>query len=172
MMYRAVGMVRNIRGGTNEDNTQCTPALIPIHEVFSATRNDHIQSTVAQQIVLRARLSRTNDITGHVGKEYVPMYVRNTLFEKNGTSEGGDQTYENMGKDSRYSGQLGRTMQALEPSKSEQKHLRKKMMQSTYGSSHSNSSKEKKAKNLPNVKPSAANGLSTHPAPTKKKGKW
>jgi hypothetical protein len=124
-------MVRNIRLGTNEDNSQCTPALIPIHEVFSAARDDHIKSKVAEQIVLRARLSRTDGITGHIGKEYVPMYVRNTLFESNGTSEGGDQTYANMGKDSRYSGQLGRTMQALEPSKEDRKLLLKKTMLST-----------------------------------------
>ena len=129
MFFSAVGMQKNIRMGTNEDNSQCSPSLIPIHEVFSAARDDHIQSRVGEQIVLRARLSRTDPVTGYIGREYVPMYVRNTLFETNGTSDGGDQTFENMSKDSRYSAQVGRTMQTLEPSKHEQKNLSKKYKQ-------------------------------------------
>jgi hypothetical protein len=149
--FSAVGMERNIRLGTNEDNSQCTPSLIPIHEVFSAARDDNVKSRVADQIILRARLSRTDGITGHIGKEYVPMYVRNTLFENNGTSDGGDQTYENMGKDSRYSGQLGRTMQALEPSKHEQKHLANKLKQSSRKRVTQGEAGESKSKSFPSV---------------------
>lgn len=158
----AVGMKKNVRSGTNEDNTQCTPSLIPMHEVFSAARDDHIQSQVAEQIVLRARLSRTDSVTGYIGREYVPMYVRNTLFEVNGTSDGGDQTFENMGKDSRYSGQMGRTMQSLEPSKHEQKNLKKKFKQSNQLARGVETVQASDKKSLPNVK-------STTPAPLAEK---
>ena len=52
---------------------------------------------------------------GYVPKSYVPLYVRTTLFETNGTNPGGDQTYATMAKDRRYSAQLGRAMASLEP---------------------------------------------------------
>jgi hypothetical protein len=51
---------------------------------------------------------------GYVPKSYVPLYVRTTLFETNGTSASGDQTYAAMAKDRRYSAQLGRAMATLE----------------------------------------------------------
>ena len=143
-------MHRNIRTGSNEDNSQRAPSLIPIHEVFSGARDDHIKSKVADEAVLRARLSRTNGITGYIGKEYVPMYVRNTLFEKNGCSEGGDQTFDKMCLDSRYSAQVGRSMQSLEPSKDEQKNLQKKFQRSVRMSESGNTS------NLPNLHRSAS----------------
>lgn len=54
-------------------------------------------------------------VSGYVPKSYVPLYVRTTLFESNGTSESGDQTYAAMAKDRRYSAQLGRAMASLEP---------------------------------------------------------
>lgn len=139
--YIAVGMERNIRHGSNEDNSQCTPSLIPIHSVFSATRNDYIKSKVADEIVLRARLSRTDGVTGHISREYVPMYVRNTLFEENGCTEGGDQTYKNMGKDSRYSAQLGRAMQSIEPSRKQKNALKKKLKLSTMMKPYQDSTK-------------------------------
>ncbi len=129
-------MRRNIRHGSNTDNSQMAPSLIPIHEVFSAARDDKISSHVADEIVLRARLSRTNDVTGYIGRQYVPLYARNTLFEDNGCTEAGDQTYENMGKDSRYSAQIGRTMQSLEPSKEVKTKIAKKLK---YGSSSASS---------------------------------
>lgn len=174
-------MERNIRAGTNEDNSQMSPSLIPMHEVFSASRDDHIQSRVGEQIVLRARLSRTDGVTGYIGREYVPMYVRNTLFETNGTTEGGDQTLENMSKDSRYSAQMGRTMQSLEPSKHEQKHLSKKFKQSTQLvqslDSHKEKEKEKEKKksssykNLPTVQPNSTKAGAVTVAAGKKTAK-
>jgi hypothetical protein len=57
--------------------------------------------------------------------KYVPLYVRSTLFETNGTSPGGDQTYASMAKDRTYSYQLGRSMAALAPLKQKKVRVQK-----------------------------------------------
>jgi hypothetical protein len=54
-------------------------------------------------------------LLGYIPQKYVPLYVRTTLMESNGTSPGGDQTYDTMAKDRRYSNLLGRAMASLEP---------------------------------------------------------
>lgn len=52
---------------------------------------------------------------GYTPQTMVPLYVRNTLFEKNGTTPGGDQTQETMAKDRRYSHYIGRPLNRFEP---------------------------------------------------------
>lgn len=45
----------------------------------------------------------------------LPLYVRNTLLEKNGTTPGGDQPFEVMAADRRYSHYIGRPLNRFEP---------------------------------------------------------
>ena len=46
----------------------------------------------------------------------IPLYVRNTLMEKNGTTPGGDQAYmEAMSADRRYTHYMGRPLNRFEP---------------------------------------------------------
>ena len=45
----------------------------------------------------------------------IPLYVRNTLLEKNGTTPGGDQTYDTMSTDRRYTHYMGRPLNRFEP---------------------------------------------------------
>jgi hypothetical protein len=40
----------------------------------------------------------------------VPLFVRQTLVESNGTSAGGDQTQAQMARDRRYTGTMGRPL--------------------------------------------------------------
>jgi hypothetical protein len=47
----------------------------------------------------------------------LPLYVRNTLIEKNGTTPGGDQSAITMAVDRRYSHYLGRPLNRFEPDK-------------------------------------------------------
>ena len=47
----------------------------------------------------------------------MPLYVRNTLIEVNGTSPNGDQTQEVLSKDRRYSHYHGRPLMRFEPGK-------------------------------------------------------
>jgi hypothetical protein len=45
----------------------------------------------------------------------LPLYVRNTLIETNGTTPGGDQSYDMMATDRRYSHYIGRALNRFEP---------------------------------------------------------
>jgi hypothetical protein len=95
----------------------CAPALIPFHEVLAnrLPPEEIPKSHAGQQAIIEARRRDANPITGSLTPKYVPLYVRSTLFETNGTTPGGDQTYARMSHDRRYSHQLGRTMASLEP---------------------------------------------------------
>lgn len=112
-----MGLQRNIRQGNSEDLSTCAPALIPFHEVLAnrLPPEEIPKSYAGQQAVVEARRRDANPITGRLRPKYVPLYVRSTLFEVNGTTPGGDQTYARMSHDRRYSHQLGRTMASLEP---------------------------------------------------------
>ncbi len=44
----------------------------------------------------------------------VPLYVRSTLVEANGTSPGGDQTFDMMATDRRYTHYMGRVLNRFE----------------------------------------------------------
>lgn len=51
---------------------------------------------------------------GYMPRSMLPLYVRNTLIEKNGTSKGGDQTYDMMSTDRRYTHYMGRPLNRFE----------------------------------------------------------
>jgi hypothetical protein len=53
---------------------------------------------------------------GYTPQKMIPLYVRNTLMEKNGTTPGGDQAYmDAMSADRRYTHYLGRPLNRFEP---------------------------------------------------------
>lgn len=54
-------------------------------------------------------------VAGYTPQCMVPLYARNTLIEKNGTSAGGDQNYDVMATDRRYSHYVGRPLNRFEP---------------------------------------------------------
>jgi hypothetical protein len=51
---------------------------------------------------------------GHQERKLLPLYVRNTLIEVNGTSANGDQSQEVLSKDRRYSHYHGRPLVRFE----------------------------------------------------------
>jgi hypothetical protein len=52
---------------------------------------------------------------GYASQSLVPLYVRNTLMEKEGTSQHGDPTQEELSKDRRYSHYIGRPLIRFNP---------------------------------------------------------
>ena len=125
-------MQRHIRSGNSNDVTSLAPVLIPLHAVLDEKNSDEIpKSHTASQMLHKINLSRIDPISGDFYSElfvpviyalvgysshkYVPLYVRSTLMEPNGTSPGGDQMYETLAKDRRYSPHIGRSLAALEP---------------------------------------------------------
>jgi hypothetical protein len=52
---------------------------------------------------------------GYIPQSMLPLYVRNTLIETNGTTPGGDQSYDMMATDRRYSHYIGRALNRFEP---------------------------------------------------------
>lgn len=61
--------------------------------------------------------------TGYTPQLAVPLYVRNTLEEKEGTSLHGDPTKEELAQDRRYSHYLGRPLVRFNPSVTLPEHL-------------------------------------------------
>jgi hypothetical protein len=55
---------------------------------------------------------------GYTPKAMLPLYVRNTLREANGTTAAGDQTQDVMDKDKRYTHYMGRPLNRFEPGRS------------------------------------------------------
>lgn len=53
--------------------------------------------------------------SGHTSHEMLPLYVRNTLLEKNGTTPGGDQPAAVMALDRRYTHLMGRPLNRFDP---------------------------------------------------------
>jgi hypothetical protein len=56
-------------------------------------------------------------LAGYTPQRLIPLYVRNTLLEKNGTTPGGDQCQTVMAVDRRYSHYIGRPLNRFEPGK-------------------------------------------------------
>lgn len=74
-----------------------------------------MKSHVAEDIVFNIRNDMVLSSLGYVPKKLVPLYVRNTLLEKNGTTPGGDQTQAIMSQDARYTHTFGRPLNRFEP---------------------------------------------------------
>lgn len=57
-------------------------------------------------------------LSGYTPQSMLPLYVRNTLVEPNGSTPGGDQVQDVMALDRRYSHYIGRPLNRFEPDKS------------------------------------------------------
>jgi len=114
--FKRAGLTRFIRSGSNEDIAYKCPALIPIPQAFTKGESDaDLHSYVGNQMVQKFRKNMVLSDLGYTPQKMLPLYVRNTLFEKNGTSAGGDQTNETMSKDGRYTHNFGRPLNRFEP---------------------------------------------------------
>lgn len=108
---------RHIRQGNKNDVAYLAPTLIPVPGAFRGDGKDLSISHVAE---LTFDKIQQNMIIGNIGytpQQLLPLYVRNTLIEKNGTTPGGDQVQEVMALDRRYSHYMGRPLNRFEPSK-------------------------------------------------------
>lgn len=73
-----------------------------------------MRSHTAGRIVERIKKNMVLGDLGYTPQSLLPLYVRNTLGEANGTTPGGDQTHEMMSTDRRYSHYLGRVLNRFE----------------------------------------------------------
>ena len=92
---------------------QPTPSLIPVPGAFEGDDTERLSSYAGAKIVDGLQDKLLGD-TGHVERRLLPLYVRNTLIEVNGTSANGDQTQEVLSKDRRYSHYHGRPLVRFE----------------------------------------------------------
>ena len=83
------------------------PALIPVPKTFESDGSDALQSYVGENIMVKTRLNLIDGLSGYAKRSMLPLYVRNTLIESNGTSAEGDQTQDILQKDRRYNHTYG-----------------------------------------------------------------
>ena len=77
--------------------------------------NADLHSYAGRNIVDKFKKSMVLGNIGYTPQRLLPLYVRNTLCEINGTTPGGDQTQANMAKDARYTHAFGRPLNRFEP---------------------------------------------------------
>ena len=113
--FREAGMGQHIRdGGNDQANLHLMPALIPVPKTFDSNGLDAMNSYTAERIMEQTRMNLRNATSGYTKQAMLPLYVRNTLIEKNGTSLDGDQTQEVLKKDRRYNHTYGRSNAVFE----------------------------------------------------------
>ncbi|RYH15595.1 hypothetical protein EON65_31540 [archaeon] len=108
------GLASRIREGKDDDLAHALPALIPIPKAFDG--DSKLQSYTADNIVYDIKKKLILSEMGYISQKTVPLYVRNTLEEKEGTSLQGDPTKEELAQDRRYSHYLGRPIVRFNPS--------------------------------------------------------
>jgi len=113
--FRVADLQRHIRRGNEEDYAYLAPALIPIPKAFESDGSNPMVSHIAEQTVHNIKQKMTLADIGYTPQQMVPLYARLTLMEQNGVSPGGDQNYESMAKDRRYTHYLGRSINRFEP---------------------------------------------------------
>lgn len=112
--FVAAGLEKNIRKGRQDDLAWAVPSLIPVPGAFEGDDTQRLNSYAGAKIVDGLQGRMVNDM-GHTERKLLPLYVRNTLIEVNGTSANGDQTQEVLSKDRRYSHYHGRPLVRFEP---------------------------------------------------------
>eukprot|EP00981_Chlorochromonas_danica_P013136 scaffold5903_cov165-Ochromonas_danica.AAC.11 len=106
--FRLAGLGRRIRQGKDTDPAHALPALIPIPRAFDG--DSKIQSYTADNIVYGLKKQMVLSDIGYTPQQVVPLYVRTTLEEEEGTSLLGDPCKEELAQDRRYSHYLGRPL--------------------------------------------------------------
>lgn len=116
--FKNAGLERHIRTGKDTDVAYLAPTLIPVPGTFEGDLpSQQLSSYVGQNIIRKVRTSLVRTDIGYTPQQLLPLYVRNTLREKNGTTPGGDQDMHVMAKDKRYSHYIGRPLNRFEPDK-------------------------------------------------------
>jgi hypothetical protein len=110
------GLKNNIRKGVQTDLAWAVPSLIPVPGAFEGDDTERLSSHTGAQIVDGLQEKMTSDL-GHTERRLLPLYVRNTLIEVNGTSANGDQSQDVLSQDRRYSHYHGRPLVRFEPGK-------------------------------------------------------
>lgn len=110
------GLKNNIRKGRQDDLAWAVPSLIPVPGAFEGDDTQRLKSVTGAKIVDGLQGRMVNDM-GHTERKLLPLYVRNTLIELNGTSANGDQSQEVLSRDRRYSHYHGRPLIRFEPGK-------------------------------------------------------
>ena len=112
--YAAANLKQNIRKGNKDDVAYLAPTLIPVPGAFKSDGKDVMRSHTAEHIVTNMQKKLVLGNIGYTPQRLLPLYVRNTLMEKNGTSANGDQAQEVMAMDRRYFHTLGRPLNRLQ----------------------------------------------------------
>ena len=115
--FEEAGFGTHIRdGGYEQANLHKMPALIPVPKTFNDPGGPELRlkSYAAEKVMEGTRVKLVDPLSGHVRTQLLPLYVRNTLIEHNGTSVGGDQTQEVLRKDRRYNHTYGRAVAVFE----------------------------------------------------------
>jgi hypothetical protein len=106
--FKHAELGNRIRKGNDDDHAHALPALIPIPQAFDG--NSQSISHTAQNIIYGLKKEMVLSDLGYTPQTTVPLYVRTTLVEKEGTSKNGDPTQEELSYDRRYSHYLGRPL--------------------------------------------------------------
>lgn len=106
--FEVAGLGNRIRQGKDDDFAHALPALIPIPKAFDG--DTPMISHTAKNIVYNLKKNMVLSDTGYTPQTVVPLYVRTTLLELEGTSKDGDPTQDELAKDRRYSHYLGRPL--------------------------------------------------------------
>jgi hypothetical protein len=114
--FEEVDFGHHVRNGNRFDLAYLKPALIPVPGAFVGDGKHALKSYEGEKAVERAKAALVSDL-GYTPQRLLPLYVRNTVLEHNGTSAGGDQTQEVMALDRRYSHYIGRPLNRFEPGK-------------------------------------------------------
>ena len=114
--FEEVDFGHHVRKGNRFDLAYLKPTLIPVPGAFIGDGKHTLNSYEGEKIVGRAQRALVSDL-GYTPQKLLPLYVRNTLLEPNGTSASGDQTQEVMAMDRRYSHYMGRPLNRFEPGK-------------------------------------------------------
>eukprot|EP01040_Poterioochromonas_malhamensis_P004710 gene4710-5046_t len=111
--FRRAGLGNRIRKGNDDDLAMVLPALIPIPKAFDG--NSQTISHTGQNIIFKLKKNMVLSNLGYTPQTVVPLYVRNTLLEKEGTSISGDPTQDELAMDRRYAHYVGRPLVRFNP---------------------------------------------------------
>jgi len=112
--YKAAGLRHHVRQGADDDLAYLAPTLIPVPGAFRADGSNPMVSHTAENILFAVKKNMILGDLGYTPQAMLPLYVRSTLLEKNGTTPGGDQTYDMMSTDRRYTHYMGRPFNRFE----------------------------------------------------------
>jgi hypothetical protein len=131
--FLSADLADHIRKGRDTDLACVAPTLIPVPGAFDGDGRHPMSSYTAENIVFKVKKSMILGNLGYTPQRMLPLYVRNTLIEANGTTPGGDQAYEQMAADKRYSHYMGRPLNRFEPSEGSLDGDGSKTLSSGYG---------------------------------------